>query len=337
MRIYLDQFQTLVQPAPSGQTKIYPLYLLSGEEDTLLNACQEQLYACLKKQGFSGPVYQPDPSQLFSSQLSLFSQKEIIIHKLAKSSAEFTRDLMQYTNHLPTHTNVIEKIYVLLTGKLDKSQTKSKWVHCIESNGAVVTIWPPEGYKLKKWLSDTAHYYQLTLTDAQKICILENLPNNLADIYQLIKLLSFCFKDEPITDELLHQLLCHQPQYSAQQLIEAILACELNAVLKISQHLHKQQKLLLAIWWLTQLFDWWQPNLDNKPATNAYFGASPLKNQAQSLPSAVQHRIQFCLVEWKNQLFQLDLYAKNSQPLEAEYQLNQLLLSVVKTISAKQL
>lgn len=337
MRIYLDQFQTLIQAAPSGQTKIYPVYLLSGDDDTLLNACQEQLYTCLTQQGFTGPVYQADPNQLFSSQRSLFSQKEVIVHKLAKSSADFTRDLTQYLNTLPAHAYQIEKIYVLLTGKLDKSQTKSKWVQCIESYGAAVTIWPPEGYKLKKWLSDTAHYYKLGLTDAQKNCILENLPNNFSDIYQLIKLLDFCFSGEPITDELLHQLLCHQPHYSAQQLIEAVLACDLSAVIKISQHLHKHQKILLAIWWLTQLFDWWQPSLENKPGTTPYFGASPLKSQAQTLPFAIQQRIQGRLVEWKNQLFQLDLYAKNSQPIETEHQLNQLLLSVVNTISAKQL
>ena len=205
MRIYLDQFSTLVS------NKIYPLYLLSGEDETLLNLCQEQLYAYLSQSGFQGPVYQSDAAQLFSSQLSLFSQKEIIVHKLAKSSAEFTRDLTHYAEKLSKQPNHgYEKIYVLLTGKLDKSQTKSKWVQCIEANGAVLTIWPPEGYKLKKWLSDTADYFKLTLTDSQKNCILDNLPNNLSDIYQLLKQLNFCFNNQAITDELIHQLLCHQ-------------------------------------------------------------------------------------------------------------------------------
>ena len=332
MRIYLDQFSTLVS------NKIYPFYLLSGEDETLLNLCQEQLYTYLSQAGFQGPVYQSDATQLFSTQLSLFSQKEIVVHKLAKSSAEFTRDLTLYADKLskkPTHD--YEKIYVLLTGKLDKSQTKSKWVQCIEAHGAVLTIWPPEGYKLKKWLSDTADYFKLTLTDSQKNCILDNLPNNLSDIYQLLKQLNFCFKNQTLTDELLHQLLCHQPQYSAQQLIEAILNCNTCKVIEISRFLHQENKTILTIWWLSQLFDWWEPAADNKNNSTAYFSVSPLKNRAQNLPLVMQQKIQRQIINWKNQLFQLDIYAKSSQSLEAEHQLNQLILSVVKTISAKQL
>lgn len=334
MRIYLDQFSTLIS------NKIYPLYLLSGEDETLLNLCQEQLYAYLSQSDFQGPVYQSDATQLFSSQLSLFSQKEIIVHKLAKSSAEFTRDLTHYAEKLskqPNHS--YEKIYVLLTGKLDKSQAKSKWVQCIEANGAVLTIWPPEGYKLKKWLSDTAEYFKLALTESQKNCILDNLPNNLSDIYQLLKQLNFCFNNQVITDELIHQLLCHQPQYSAQQLIEAILNCNTSQTIEISRFLHQQDKTILTIWWLSQLFDWWEPAADNKNSQNTYFSVSPLKNRAQNLPLVAQQKIQRQISDWKNQLFQLDIYAKSSksQSLEAEHQLNQLLLSVVKTISAKQL
>jgi DNA polymerase III delta subunit len=331
MRLYLDQFQALVKAT------IYPLYLLSGEDDTLLNVCQEQLYAFLTHHGFSGPVYQNDATQLFSAQLSLFSQKEIIVHKLGKSSAEFTQALTQYASTLSTssHAQNHQKIYVLLTGKLDKSQAKSKWVQCIETHGAVVTIWPPEGVKLKRWLSDTADFFKIKLTDTQKNGILENLPNNFADIYQLLKLLHFCFADEPVTNELLHSLLCHEPQYSPQQLIETILACNLSGVIKISQHLHKHQKLLLVIWWLTQLFDWWQPALESKAGSAAYFGNSPLKTRAQSLSAPILQQIHRQLIEWKNQLFQLDIYAKNSQSLEAEYQLNHLLLSIVNTLSAK--
>ncbi len=332
MRIYLDQFSSLV----SG--KIYPLYLLSGDEDTLLNACQEQLYAYLSQRGFQGPVYQNDSTQLFSTQLSLFSQKEIIVHKLAKSSAEFTQDLTHYANNLSNNpTSEYEKIYVLLTGKLDKGQTKSKWVQCIEANGAVLTIWPPEGYKLKKWLSDTADFFKLTLSDTQKNCILDNFPNNLGDIYQLLKQLDFCFKNQAITDELLHGLLSHQPQYSAQQLIEAILNCNLSQVAEISRFLHQQDKTILTIWWLSQLFDWWEPEANNKNNAHPYFSTSPLKNRAQSLTLVIQQKIQQQINHWKNQLFQLDIYAKSSQSLETEYQLNQLLFSVVKTISAKQL
>lgn len=332
MRIYLDQFSTLIS------NKIYPLYLLSGDDDTLLNLCQEQLYNYLSQSGFQGPVYQSDSTQLFSTQLSLFSQKEIIVHKLVKSNAELTRDLTRYADSLAKNPpNTYEKIYVLLTGKLDKSQTKSKWVQCIETNGAVLTIWPPEGYKLKKWLSDTADYFKLTLTEVQKSCILDNLPNNVGDIYQLLKQLNFCFTTQVITDELLHQLLCHQPQYSAQQLIEAILNSNLSQVIEISRFLHQQDKTILIIWWLSQLFEWWEPAAENKNNPNAYFSASPLKSRAQSLAVTVRQKILQKLNNWKNQLFQLDIYAKSSQPLETEHQLNQLLLSVVKTISAKQL
>jgi DNA polymerase III delta subunit len=324
MRLYLDQFQTLVRPAASQQAKIYPLYLLSGEDDTLLSACQEQLYAYLSKQGFSGPHFESCPLAFCSAQLSLFSQKEISVHKLNKASAEFTKALLSQSIHS-------QKIQVILAGNLDKTQAKSKWVQYIEIHGVVVNLWPPEGHKLKKWLSDTASYFQIALSEAQKNCILENLPNNLAEIYQLLKLLAFCFEKEAMTDELLYSLLQHQPQYSVQQLIEAMLIGDLPSTIKISQHLHKQQKILLVIWWLTQLFDWWQPPSANKSTAPLYFSASPLKNKAQSLNKLVLQKIQGKLISWKTQLFQLDLYAKNSQAREAEYQLSQLLLSVVKT------
>jgi DNA polymerase III delta subunit len=328
MRLYLDQFQTLVGStvgSAAQQPKVYPLYLLSGEDETLLSACQEQLYTYLNKQGFSGPHYESCPLAFCSAQLSLFSQKEISVHKLNKASVEFTKALVNQSIHN-------QKIQVILTGNLDKTQAKSKWVQYIETHGVVVSLWPPEGYKLKKWLSDTASYFQLVLSDTQKNCILENMPNNLAEIYQLLKLLAFCFAQEPITDELLYSLLQHQPQYSAQQLIEAILKGDLTSTIKISKYLCNQQKILLVIWWLNQLFDWWQLPSENKSTTPLYFSASPLKNKAQNLNKLILQTIQGNLVSWKTQLFQLDLYAKNSQTREAEYQLNQLLLSVVKAI-----
>lgn len=321
MRIYLEQFQNIVQ-----QPTLYPFYVFSGEDDTLLNACQEQLYSYLNQQGFTGPIYQNCPIELFSSQLSLFSQKEIVVHKLAKSSAEFTKNLLAYT---PTE----QKIHVILTGYLDKAQLKSKWVQYLETHGVLISLWPPEGLKLKKWLSETAAFFKIALTDMQKNTILDNLANNLAEIYQLLKLLAFCFNSELITDELIHSLLCHQPQYSAQQLIEAILSGNSNSVIEISQYLYKQDQLLLLIWWLTQLLDWWQPASPNKAPHSSYFGrAAQLKSKAQSLSIHLQQKIQARLPSWKNQLFQIDCFAKNSQHLEAKYQVDQLLLSATRTI-----
>lgn len=327
MRIYLEQFHTLIQPLPYREEKIYPFYLLSGEDEVLLHVCQEQLYGYLTQKGFHKPRYQPDLLPLFSSQLSLFSQKEIIVYTLEKSSAEFSHNLIKYAQQLSADLSSPAKVYIFLTGKLDKNQTKSKWVQCIETYGAVITLWPPEGYKLKKWLSDYSTYLKLNLTESQKNCILETLPNNLAEIYQLLTILHFCFIDTPITNELLNQLLYHHPLYSVQQLIESILDRDVRAVIQISQHLHKQEKILLIIWWLTQLFDWWAPLVE----TN--FNPSPLRKRAQSLAQTTKNKIQGSLIKWKKQLFQLDLYVKNNQSLEAEYLLNQILLSIIHELS----
>ncbi len=336
MLFYLDQFKTLIQG------KIYPLYLLSGDEATLLNSCQEQLYGYLKQQGFNGPVYENDATQLFSAQLSLFNQKEIIVHKLSKPTADFSLALTQYTNTLSLNATLnpkdYAKIYVLLTGKLDKKQAKNKnhFLNCLDTYGAIVTIWPPEGLKLKKWLSETADYFKIKLSEAQKNTILNNLANNLADIYQLLKIIHFCFNSQShyqsISDDLLQGLLCHQPEYSEQNLIEALLCCDAHKVTRISRYLYQHQKILLIIWWLTQLFDWWQAGLNPRSGNAAYFGHSSLKTRAQSMDRVILKAINIKLPEWQICLFQLDLYAKNSQSLEAEYLVNKLLFNIMQTI-----
>ena len=115
-----------------------------------------------------------------------------------------------------------------------------------------------------------------------------------------------------------------------------MLSCDLGLAIKISQHLHQHRKILLILWWFTQLFDWWQPMpKDNNSPAAGYTVASPLKTRAQNIPLAIQHQIQRQLVEWKKQLFQLDIYSKNSQLIEAEYLLNQVILKIIHTLSAK--
>ena len=136
MKLRIDQL------ASNLESSLAPVYFVSGDEPFQVDeACQLIRQQC-QQQGYSErELFHVDRSfdwqqlQSAAGALSLFSTQRMIELRLpsAKPGTEGAKALVEYCEQLPQDT-----ILLIVAGKLESAQTRSKWFKALEQAGVVV-------------------------------------------------------------------------------------------------------------------------------------------------------------------------------------------------------
>jgi len=137
MKIKPEQLQSHL-----AQQALLPIYLVSGDEQLLVQEIYDQIRSTSRQNGFTErEVFIPDSTfewdQLLASNanLSLFGDKKIIELKLSnyKMTETARKTLIAYAE-----TASPDNILIIVCSKLDASAQKAKWVKKIDSIGALI-------------------------------------------------------------------------------------------------------------------------------------------------------------------------------------------------------
>lgn len=240
------------------EKKLFPLYILSGDDPVLLNETLSQIISFAQKKEFydiKKIEYQShfDWPAFFADfgQMSLFAEKEIVqlnflTNKLNTETQNYFKKIHEYLNP--------NKILILTFPKFESNQTNLVWLKTLEKEGFFVVIWPLQGASLLKWLNDKLKQKKLVLESEAIKLMIEYSENNLVALQQFIEKLSLTFPSQTrLSVQQVFATLTPSSKYSLYDLVEPLLNQDSKKLLKILHHLFDEgAEFPLLLWLLTK-------------------------------------------------------------------------------------
>ncbi len=234
------------------QKKLFPVYLISGDEPMQKLDGAETIRLFLKQQGvFDREIFHVDKkfdwSLLWqqSGAMSLFAEKNIIDIRLQQApTKEGQLALIELM-----HGSVKDSIIIISAPKLTKPQQNQKWVKLIESHGGWLTVWPVDNANLTQWLITWSQQRQQPLShDAAEYLAQSVQGNLLAAKQELDKAAIFIDKNCQINLDLLQQQVADNTRYSVWDLISSCLTGEVQLLPQMLSKLRQEKtsQILLA-------------------------------------------------------------------------------------------
>ncbi|MDH3993720.1 MAG: DNA polymerase III subunit delta, partial [Gammaproteobacteria bacterium] len=139
------------------QQQLLPVYLVSGDEPLLLQECcdlirqQARAQGCTEREvidaGVSGFKWQDILHS--ASSMSLFAERKLVELRLpsGKPGAEGSKALCEYLDMASG-----EDVLLIISGKIDKQSTNSKWYKALDKAGVTIQVWPVDAAELPRWL-----------------------------------------------------------------------------------------------------------------------------------------------------------------------------------------
>lgn len=162
---------------------LLPVYWLSGDEPFQLDEASTQIRRAAQAQGYSErQVFHAergfDWQQLrqSSENLSLFAERKLLELRLpsGKPGSEGSAALQDYLAAPPPDT-----VLLVISGKLDPAQQKSKWFKAIEQAGAWLAVWPLDANRLPQWLARRLRLREMQASPEAIQLLVERIEGNL--------------------------------------------------------------------------------------------------------------------------------------------------------------
>ncbi len=213
------------------------LYLVFGAELLLVEQSLTQIRIAAKKQGFGDKVsFEIDVNfdwNLIIAEIyaaSLFSPKRIIECRLktGKIGVKGAKALSEIATTLPD-----DIVLIIIVGKLDSNQQKSKWFKVLKQNGNIVQHWDVKPKYLVGWI--TNHMNELGLDSNSEVAqsIAFCTQGNLLASMQEIQKLKIAYPDGKIDTKAYLEQANQQSKYTPYGLLDAALLGDVHQVLKI--------------------------------------------------------------------------------------------------------
>lgn len=233
MKLNLNQLK------PQLEKQFKPIYLLSGDEPFQLDEAATSIREVAKLKGFTErEVFHVDRSfdweQLNQSadSMSLFAEKKLIELRIpgGKPGDKGSKALVSYTENL-----VDDNVLLIVSGKLESSQTRSKWYKAIDTVGANLSVWPLEIKQLPAWLKQRMQLRGLLPTEDALTLLSEQVEGNLLAADQELEKLLLLFGEGPISAGQVEEAVSDSARYDSFALVDAALQGD---ALRVSRILH---------------------------------------------------------------------------------------------------
>ena len=159
--------------------------------------------------------------QAAAGALSLFAQQRVIELRLptAKPGADGAKALVEYTEQLPQDT-----VLLIVAGKLDSSQTRSKWFKALEQAGVVIQVWPIEKVHLPRWVRQRMQLRGMQPTDGALTMLVDRVEGNLLAADQELEKLRLLYGEGSIDEQQVAAAVSDSARFDVFGLVDAALA-----------------------------------------------------------------------------------------------------------------
>ena len=225
------------QLAATLTKQLAPVYLLSGDEPYQRDEACRLIREAARQQGYTErELYHVergfDWQQLIeaSNTLSLFAERKLIELRLpsAKPGTEGAKILQAYLENPPQDT-----ILLIVAGKLEAAQLKSKWVKAIETAGTLVQIWPVETARLPEWIRQALARRELSAGPEALKLLAERVEGNLLAADQELEKLRLLYGPGALDVEQVRAAVSESARFDVFSLVDAALAGAADRVSRI--------------------------------------------------------------------------------------------------------
>jgi len=239
------------------QNKLAPCYLVSSDEHLLVNEALDQIRGAAREQGFTLRESQVamagfNWSQLaaIGANLSLFADRRIVELRLptGKPGRDGSAAICEFVEQLGP-----ELMLIVITPKLDKSNSNSKWVKTLSAKGVFLPIWPVGLRELPGWIGDRMRRAGLRPDSDAINMIADRVEGNLLAADQEVQKLRLILGEGAVTGEDVSNAVASSRRFDVYKLVDAAVAGDAKRAMKILNGLRGEGlEPVILMWALTR-------------------------------------------------------------------------------------
>ena len=222
MRIYPDQL------AAQLNKQLLPVYLVTGDEPLQLQECCDLVRRVAREQGCNDREVLDAGSKGFdwhemlhsANSMSLFAERKLVELRLpsGKPGAAGSKALCEYLEIASG-----DDILLIVSGKIDKQSTNSKWFKALDKAGAVIQVWPVDAHNLPGWVRKRVSAAGMTIDEDALQLLCDRVEGNLLAASQEVEKLKLLVTDSRITASAVLDSVSDNARYSVFELADMAL------------------------------------------------------------------------------------------------------------------
>lgn len=235
--------------------ELLPVYLISGDEPLLATEAADHVRAAARSQQYTErQVFHADSISweqfLAESQsMSLFAEKRILELRIdnSKPGDKGAKALVEYVSSPPEDT-----LLLVITGKLDRSQQRSKWVQGLENSGGHIQVWPVDAKHMPGWLGQRLKQCAIDADRDALQLLADRVEGNLLAAQQEVEKLSLLVSGKVDLDAM-EQAVANSARYDLYTLIDRALDGNSSDTIRTLDGLREEgTEPTLILWSLTR-------------------------------------------------------------------------------------
>jgi DNA polymerase III subunit delta len=146
-----------------------------------------------------------------ASNMSLFADRKLIELRLpsGKPGAEGSKALCEYLDIASG-----DDVLLIVSGKIDKQSTNSKWYKALDKAGVTVQVWPVDAKNLPRWLQQRVRNAGMSIDDDALRLLCERMEGNLLAAVQEVEKLKLLAADSKITMQTVTEAVSDNARYN---------------------------------------------------------------------------------------------------------------------------
>jgi len=232
MRVYPEKL------AGHLKQQLLPVYLVSGDEPLLLQECCDLIRQQARQQGCSDrEVIEAGVSSFnwqdilhSASSMSLFAERKLVELRLpsGKPGAEGSKALCEYLDVASG-----DDVLLIVSGKIDKQSTNSKWYKALDKAGATIQVWPVEAKDLPRWLQQRVRNAGMSIDKDALQLLCDRVEGNLLAAVQEVEKLKLLARDSQITAQTVTAAVSDNARYNLFEMADNALRGDATAGLRM--------------------------------------------------------------------------------------------------------
>ena len=291
MRIYPEKLPAHLQQ------QLLPVYLVSGDEPLLLQECCDQIRASALQQGCNEREILDAGTTSFNWQdilqsatsMSLFAERKLVELRLpsGKPGAEGSKALCEY---LAVASD--DDVLLIVSGKIDKQSTNSKWFKALDKAGATIQVWPVDARDLPRWLQQRVRNSGLDIDRDALHLLCEKVEGNLLAAVQEVEKLKLLASDGHISLDTVTKAVSDNARYNLFDTVDSALRGEATTSLRMLHGLRGEGTEPPVVLWallreIRTLRQARQAVDEGQPAQQALSGLRVWKNRMSMMQGAL--------------------------------------------------
>jgi DNA polymerase III subunit delta len=248
MRLYPEKL------AGHLQQNLLPVYLVSGDETLLVQECCDQIRQKARESGCSErEIIDADIAGFnwqdilhSAASMSLFAERKLVELRLpsGKPGAPGSSALCEYLD-----ISSGDDVLLIVSGKIDKQSTNSKWYKALDKAGATIQVWPVDAKSLPRWLQQRVRGAGMSIDDDALQLLCDRVEGNLLAAVQEVEKLKLLALDSHITTKTIIDAVSDNARYNVFEMTDNAIKGDASASLRMLHGLRAEGSEPPAVLW----------------------------------------------------------------------------------------